>query len=385
MISAVAVRAEPAPHRAGVIVTFDAQKIVVRDATGMANARAQRPVTADDPVRIASVSKLVVALAVMRLVERGQLDLDQDISAYLGWPVRNPGFPDRPITLRLLLSHQSSLRDGDDLYLIPLGDMLQARLSDQRVWDDAAPPGTFFRYANLNFPVIASIVERVTQMRFDAAMQTLVMTPLGLDACFNWTLCSDTAIGRAVTLYDAQGDVRRDDLAAQRPPCPVYTTTPGPCDLSTYRLGDNGALFSPQGGLRISMRDLARIGQMFLNQGQGFLKPASLRTMQRISWRFDGRNGATEGGFFCAFGLGLHVIGTGRQGCSSDGFGDGRRRIGHAGEAYGLRGGLWLDPMRRQGVAFFITAVPDDAPKGASGFFQVEEQVLQSPSAQPGK
>jgi CubicO group peptidase (beta-lactamase class C family) len=80
-----------------------------------------RNVTADDPVRIASISKLVTALGVMRLVDQGRLDLGRDVSDYLGYPVRHPAFPDRKITLRLLLSHQSGLIDADELYLIPLG------------------------------------------------------------------------------------------------------------------------------------------------------------------------------------------------------------------------------------------------------------------------
>ena len=70
----------------------------------------------------------------MRLVEQGRLDLDRDVSDYLGWSLRNPAFPDRPITLRLLLSHRSSLRDGVD-YAIPLGTTLQSVLA-------ARPPMT---------------------------------------------------------------------------------------------------------------------------------------------------------------------------------------------------------------------------------------------------
>ena len=70
------------------------------------------------------MTKLTVALGVMRLVEAGRLDLDRDVSDYLGWTLRNPAFPDRPITLRLLLSHTSSVRDEGDNYVVPLGRTL---------------------------------------------------------------------------------------------------------------------------------------------------------------------------------------------------------------------------------------------------------------------
>ena len=70
----------------------------------------------------------------------------------LGYTFRNPAFPDTPITLRLLLSHRSSLTDTID-YVLPLdGDMREA-LADPKAWDAEHAPGTYFRYTNFNFPV----------------------------------------------------------------------------------------------------------------------------------------------------------------------------------------------------------------------------------------
>lgn len=375
----------PSPHQATVIVTFDTETIATPVAQGLANTTEARPVTADDPVRVASVSKLVVAMAVMRLVDAQKLDLDRDISDYLGYRVRNPAFPEKPISLRLLLSHQSSLMDGDDLYIIPLGARLQDRLNDPRLWDSAHKPGRYFRYANINYPVIASILEHVTGKRFDAAMQDLVFTPLAIDACFNWTTCSDAAINRAVTLYGETGLIRRDDLKGTRPPCAVVTPDNDPCDLASYSLGENGALFSPQGGLRISMRNLARIGQILLTKKNGFLSRRSLTLLRTPIWQYRRPNGDTQNGFFCAFGLGVQTIGLANQDCASDGFGDGKRRFGHAGEAYGLRAGLWMDAKAKTGIAFFVTAVPDSEPQGVSGFYRIEELILQNSYPPPGR
>ena len=108
----------PAPV-ASVRVTFDRRGETSARAEGFADAAANRAATPDDPVRIASISKLVTTIAVMRLVERGTLNLDADVSRWLGYPLRNPAFPDTPITLRLLLSHRSSLTDRID-YVLPL-------------------------------------------------------------------------------------------------------------------------------------------------------------------------------------------------------------------------------------------------------------------------
>jgi CubicO group peptidase (beta-lactamase class C family) len=361
---------------ASALVTFNARVIASATTKGMADPFAKRSLTIDDPARIASVSKLVVALAVMRLVDAGRLNLDRDVSDYLGWRLRNPAFPDKAITLRLLLSHQSSLTDNVD-YAIPLGGTVQASAADPKAWDVAHPPGAYFRYANLNFPVIASVMEMATRERFDTLTARLVFKPLKLDACFNWTTCSNAAVARAVVLTDGAGALRRDRLDGKRPTCAVVPAADGACDLSNYQPGTNGALFSPQGGLRISARGLATIGQMLLRRGRGFLKPASYKTMITPLWRFNGANGDTEGGFWCSYGLAVQTLASGAAGCKDDPFGDRRRRVGHPGEAYGLRSGLWIDPVRGTGTAYFMTAVADDAAKGRSAFNVVEEALLQ--------
>ncbi|WP_368039563.1 serine hydrolase domain-containing protein [Sphingomonas sp. ID1715] len=345
-------------------VTFDRDRITSVQARGAG---------ADDPVRVASISKLITDIGAMRLVEAGILDLDADVSSVLGWPLRNPHFPDRPITLRLLLSHRSGLKDDVD-YAIPLGQTLQTTLSDPKAWDAEHAPGTFFRYGNINFPVVASIMEKATGERFDTLMARLVFKPLRIDACFNWTTCSDAAVARAVTLKSEAGAVRRDDLRGRRPDCPVLSPGPG-CDLSGYVPGTNGALFSPQGGARISAAGLARIGQFLLRQGEGLLAPGIIAAMIGPEWVFNGGNGDTEKGFWCAYGLAVQTLAA-SQACRNDPFGDGVRRLGHSGEAYGLRSGLWVDPVRGRGVAYFVTAVPDDAPKGRSGFTRTEEQMV---------
>lgn len=367
---------EPPAHVAYAWATFDREGIIGSGASGLADRVRARQLTIDDPARIASISKLVVALGAMRMVEQGRLDLDRDVSDYLGWRLRNPAFPDDAITLRMLLSHTSSLTDEID-YAIPLGGTVREALAQPPAFDVAHPPGGYFRYANLNFPVIASAMERAGGERFDRLMARLVLAPIGLDACFNWTTCGDAAVARAAVLYEPDGAVVRDDLGGRRPACPVLVAEHSACDLASYRLGDNGALLSPQGGLRISVRDLAAIGGLILNGGwQGgrrFLAYRSLREMLAPHWRFDGSNGDTDAGFYCAYGLAVQLLPTDAPGCRDDLFGDGRRVIGHAGDAYGLRSGLWIDSERGVGIAYFATGNGDDPPRGRSTYRAVEE------------
>ena len=378
--SMVLAAALPSPLPASVAVTFDRRAVKVVVAEGLADRATGRKVTADDPVRIASISKLVTAMGVMRLVDQGKLDLDRDVSDYLGWPLRHPKFPEKVITLRLLLSHQSGLLDGEDLYIIPLGMTLRERLADPRVWDkDHAPGSGWFHYTNLNFPVVASVMERATGERFDKLMARLVLRPLKVDACFNWGEgCSPAMIKRAVVLYRASGEVAKDDLQGRRPDCLVVPAADGSCDLTAYRPGDNGSLFSPQGGLRISMKGLAWLGQAMAREGRGFLSIRAYAEMTHARWRYDGANGLGEdgeGGFFCAYGLAVHRIDTSGEHCRDTLFADGVARIGHSGDAYGLKAGLWWNPANGKGAAYFTSAVaPDD--RGRRSAFTRREETL---------
>ncbi len=373
---AAAVAAHPTAPAHGVRIIVDTTG--QSRAAGTSDPRTARAATPDDPVRIASVSKMAVALAVLRLVDRGSLDLDRDVSHWLGWAVRNPAYPETPITLRLLLSHQSGLTDRAD-YAIPLGETVRERLSRAGAWDIERQPGSYFRYSNLNFPVIASVMEAATGNRFDRLMTEALFRPVGIKACFNWSGCGPHEVTRAVVLRDITGAIVRDDLQGQPPPCPVVPRSDGGCDLAGYAPGDNGALFSPQGGMRISARDLAKLGKLIGSPRALRRLGIDAKLLATPQWRYDGRNGDTEKGVFCAYGLAVHILNANRQpGCSDDLFGDGTLRIGHSGEAYGLRSGVWIDPETGTGRAFFATGLASELPSGTSAFTTEEEAMARA-------
>ncbi len=351
--------------------------------SGFADVAAARKLSPDDPVRIASISKLVTAIAVMRLVEQHRLDLDADVSDRLGYPLRNPAFPDAAISLRMLLSHRSSLTDTID-YVLPLDADMRRILADPKAWDAAHTPGSYFNYTNFNFPVIAAVMERATGERFDRLMQRLVLAPLHIDGCYNFALCSDGAVRRAVVQYRA-GVVTRDDNHGRRPACPVIPAHDGSCDLATWRAGANGATFAPQSGLYVSARDLARVGRMLLGDGRidgvRILQKRSVALLETPLWTWNGgvgsaSNGDTWQGQLCRYGLAVTFVATGIAGCRDDPFGDGRPRLGHLGDAYGLRSGLWIDRARGTGVAYFATDVAV-APGLRSGYTAGEEALAE--------
>ena len=378
-----------APQLAGVVgVVANKNRIIRAEAHGLADITANRPLKTDSVIRVASISKLVVAIAVWRLVEQGRLKLDEDVSLWLGWNLRHPAHPDTPVTLRQLLSHTSGIVDGPG-YAFPLDDRLQDRLTPQH-WGPGAP-GKRFEYANLNYGIIATVMEAATGERFDRLMTRLVLAPLKIDAGYNWQGASDAAITRAAVLYRKGRDetawnpagpwlAQVDDLKGQRAGCPVAFRAR--CDLAAYRPGDNGTIFSPQGGLRISIPDLARIGQLLLRgaevNGVRLLKPATVKAMLTPVWQAgSGVPGDDYHGQMLCYGAGLHCL-SGKAGATDQPL-KAARWWGHLGEAYGLLAGLWVDQQRGRVIAYALTGSSDDpsrAPHLASAFSSAEDIIM---------
>jgi hypothetical protein len=180
-----------------------------------------------------------------------------------------------------------------------------------------------------------------------------------------------------VVLYDEKGAVLRDDLKGRQPDCPVSAPAGNSCDLTRYRLGSNGALFSPQGGLRASVEGLSVVGRLLLSgglhRGQRFLAQSSIDAILTPHWRFDGSNGETESGFYCSYGLGAQLLPTPQAGCKDDLTGRGTTLAGHAGDTYRVRSGLWIDRKSKRGMAYFATGVAQDAPTGDTAYRTIEE------------
>ncbi len=397
----VAGRTPATPSLAGLaVVVADAGGTRRAEAHGLAVIGPPRALRADTPARVASISKLVVAIAVLRLVEQRRLDLDGDVARWLGRPLRNPAFPAAPVTLRQLLSHTSGIEDGPG-YGFPMGSDAVAGLMPAH-W--AAAPGSRFAYANLNYGLVATVMEAATGERFDRLMTRLVLAPLRLDAGYNWQGASDAAVAAAATLYRKGRDETAwdpagpwipqvDDLHGVRPACPVASDAG--CDLAGYRPGTNGTLFSPQGGLRISALGLAKIGRLLLRGGEvdgvRLLSRASVETLLTPVWRMgQGPAGAVPddsyGGQMLCYGPGAHCL-SGTAG-ASDALLPGRRLWGHLGDAYGLYGGLWIDRQRGRVFVYLITGTGDDpmrAPRepGAAAFSAVETAVMADLAATP--
>lgn len=351
-----------------------------------------KPADAATLYRIASISKLVTTLGVLRLVEDGKLSLDADIGDYLGYRVRNPSFPEAPITLRMLLTHTSSLRD-DAGYSWDAGvhikDVLQ---SNPAVWSGKARPGAYFSYANLPWGVIGTVMERATGERFDRLMKRLVLDPLGLQAGYNVAELHPERLATVATLYRkaTAGDTQVwnpqgpwvpqvDDYSSQPP---IARAPPG------YVVGTNGTLFGPQGGLRASAAGLGRVMLMLMNggeiDGKRILERKTVDDMLAMHWQRGDDDGepdyGTHRGRFNAWGLGNQRF----TDVSGPDFGDrlveggGFIANGHLGDAYGLMATLAFDPSSRNGFVFLVggTGFDPETDRGAwSAGARFEERI----------
>lgn len=362
-----------APPPATVVVAFDRTSIRPLIAEGLANREAGRPVDANDPVRIASISKLIMALAALKLADEGKIDLDRDVSDYLGWRLRSPYHPDAPVTLAHLMSHRAGLSDRGG-YAIPLGGSLEAKLADPQSWRDAGRPGeAAFEYANLGSPLVATALEAASGERYDRLLERLIFKPLGVKACLNWVGCGPEMQARAVTLYRHTGEVAADGPDRLPPACTIPVTAGQACDLSAYVPGTNASIFSPQGGVRIGMMDLAKIGQALL-RGPEAIGISEGALMRMATSAFEGKTDAAQ--LFCHYGLGLQAIELPDAACDDTLFGKGRAWIGHPGEAYGLVSGLWFDSNAAQGFVYFTTENPPPEGGEDTGNFTSREKAL---------
>jgi CubicO group peptidase (beta-lactamase class C family) len=354
-----------------------------------------QPATPRTMYRIASISKMMTTLGVMKLIEDGKLSLDSDIGDDLGFPVRNPAFPTRMVTLRMLLTHTSSLRDAAGYSWSndkPLKSVLvpgEPLFGKGEMWDRNAAPGAYFTYCNLNWGVIGTLMERVTGERFDLLMQRLLLAPLGLHGGYNPAAFSPEDLANVAVLYrkrPADSDtwnpagpwVPQVDNYGAHPPVP-------PAGIEHYVIGANATPFSPTGGLRISAHDMGTVMLMLINDGRHdgrvFLKPATLKLMFTRQWTYDGKggNGDSNHGVFNAWGLGNQQFPDQPDQRIALVDGGGFPAVGHLGDAYGLVSLFVVDLARKNGMVALIdgSSSEPEAFKGVySALPRVQETIM---------
>ncbi|WP_433896823.1 serine hydrolase domain-containing protein [Sphingobacterium mizutaii] len=300
------------------IVVVKNGKPVYEKAFGYKDLETKAPLTTNDLFRIASISKSFSSTAIMQLVEKGKVSLDDDISDLVGFKVRNPKFPDTKITLEMMLSHRSSLNDSNGYFTFDVLDTTKNK--DWAKSYNNYEPGTDYEYCNLNFNMIGAVLERLTDVRFDNYIKQQILNPLKLEAGF----CVDSLDQkRFAKLYDKENGVYVEQKAAYNPRSE---------EIKNYTMGVSTPVFSPTGGMKISAKDLAKYMQMHMNHGKlGKVKLISKASSKKMQTALSAKEN---------YGLAL---------LETDRLIPGEHMIGHTGSAYGLYSNMFFEPKKKFG------------------------------------
>lgn len=352
---------------------------------GLRDYERNLPVNDNTKYRIASISKFVMTTAMMKLCDSRRLDLDEDIGTYLGFPVRNPNHPDKPITVRMLLLHTGSINEGSgyDPFLMDtyenvgnppsFTELLSpgGRYYTEDMWRKEAP-GEYYSYCNANFGLAGTIIERITAQRFEDYMQQNLFVPLGISGSYIPEGVPD--INNLAVIYryiDGEWTPQTDEFRG---------VMSSPRDFSGYMTGTNGAVFSPQGGLRISAAELAQIMILHLNggkyNGERIVSRRSIKLMHKAQWTYKDANGEAEEARSFSRGLSIHIL---PEPAPDEPLPEGVRMIGHTGSAYGLYSALFFDPKGKYGFIIIMNGIRDGAFKKPShSFYNFQDALLKA-------
>jgi CubicO group peptidase (beta-lactamase class C family) len=344
------------------IAVVDRGGIRWADGFGFADIATSRPARRDTVYHLFSGTKLFTAVAVLQLVERGLLSLDEEIGRRLPEAAHLSG-----VTVAHLLSHRSGLRDTMRGFLATTFPDAPRPTAEEALRGyrlrAARAPGQRVEYRNVNYALLGVLIERVTGEAFPAYVERHVLRPLGMAGGFT---LSGAERERLATGYMERFDPMRAVLHLLHPSVSrrLYAEPTGPLvplaeyDLSTAAIG----------GLLGSVEDFARFLHAQLTDGGGVLSSGSLQTMQRM---------VAEGaaGIESRVGVGLGW----KVGRSGD-----RTFLNHEGAGAGFTSELRLYPNEGIGIAIAMNAMR--MPRTMRLAHRIAEAVLAeqlTPSAAP--
>lgn len=299
--------------------------VVYTNSFGYKDLRDSIPLQKSDLFRIASITKTFVATAIMLLVEDGKVTLDDDVNKFLKFKVQNPKFPEKTITIKMLMSHRSSINDSQGYK--DFGKIINAScsLSEKCFNDDA--PGSVFQYCNLNYNLLGAIIENVTGKRFDKYIEKVILKPLKLHGRFDVLELDSNMFVRSYW-YNKNSD----DFTYAYDTYSLYEK-----EIDNYTLGYSTPFLSAAGGLKISAPELSRYMIMHMNDGyykkKKIIKRESERLLRQVS--FDNHWYALSISHYNNFIL------------------QGEELLGQTGGAHGIHTAMIFHPEKKYGFVVF--------------------------------
>ena len=296
-------------------------KIVYTHSFGMKDLNTKEPLTDDCMFRIASISKSFSATSIMQLTEAKKLSLDDDVSKLIGFKIRNPKYPETTITLRMIMSHLSSINDSQGYFSL---DSINPATNPNwaKCYNDYEP-GKGYQYCNLNYNMTGTIIEKISGERFDQYVKHHVLDPLGLYGGY----CVDSLDKkRFANIYDYNLDSAKFIYSPN-----AYAARSA--EIAAYEMGKTTPIFSPTGGMKISATDLAKYMIMHSRYG----KSNGKRIMSKKSSMEMQTPLSSEEGYGLAIETTEKMI-------------PGKTMKGHTGSAYGLFSAMFFHPKEKFGI-----------------------------------
>lgn len=332
------------------VAVVDDGKIVFVKSLGKKDIEKNIDLVPTDIFRIASISKSFATTALMQLVEKKKLSLDMDVSDLIGFKLRNPKYPDIKITVKMLLSHTSSLCDSLGYFELDLVNP-EKNPGYAKAYHSYYAPGEKYDYCNLGFNIIGTLVEKLSGVRFDNYVKDNIIKPLGLYANHN---VDSLDANKFVTLYskDASGKFVSDPSTYRSRSADI---------ANGYIMGYSTPLFSPTGGIKISAQDLAKYMIMHMNYG----KSGGVRIISKKSSRLMQTPviATSETSKYCMALLHTYNLIPGED------------MVGHTGSAYGLYSAMFFEPKEKFGVVMMTNGC---TPTYKDGFTVIQVDVIRA-------
>lgn len=336
------------------LAVFDRDGVFYEQSYGYAVRETGAPASADTIYRIASISKSVTALLSLDLAGQGKLETGAPLSQFLGYSLENPAYPGQGVTLEHLLTHTSGIVDSAayldalDQPVLPLLDIVLPKS-----WSSCAP-GEHYSYSNFAMGLVSGVVEKAAGTPFLDYTREEVFGPMGIDAAYSYTDIRQK--DQVADIY--QSGERTVNMAAWANMSAKYTQLPLG---QLYCLG--------HGDLFITAGDLARFAMIMAGcprEGEPVsLTPELLERMQTVQYSQEEPTdtGITE----TMRGLGTQI---------TDHLLEGRRMVGHQGNAYGSICGMFFDPREQTGFVFLTNGASSAA--NEAGVYLVNRDIAQA-------
>ena len=246
------------------------QDIAWSKGYGFSNVEARVPMQTATLCSICSVSKLFTSVAIMQLVEKGKIRLDDSIQAVLpSFNLQQQYANSGPITIRSLLTHSSGLpRESDFPYWsapdfnFPAEKQVKEKLGTQK---SLYPASTYFQYSNLGMTILGELIEHVSGMPYEQYVEQNILIPLKLTHTHPYLPQNEWGHGMAL----GYGSLHRD---GHREKMPFFQA--------------NG--IAPAAGYSSNVEDLGRFAswqfRLVANGGTEILRASTLKDMQRVQF-----------------------------------------------------------------------------------------------------